>query len=34
MNNGFIDYSLFKKDDFGYRFYNVVNGMDKEFRLN
>ena len=32
MNNGFIDYSLFKKDDFGYRFYNVVNGMDKEFR--
>ena len=31
MNNGFIDYSLFKKDDFGYRF-NVVNGMDKEFR--
>lgn len=32
MNNGFIDYSLFKKDSFGYRFYNVVNGMDKEFR--
>ena len=32
MNNGFTDYSLFKKDSFGYRFYNVVNGMDKEFR--
>tara|TARA_R110000782_G_scaffold183348_1_gene273606 strand:- start:1755 stop:4370 length:2616 start_codon:yes stop_codon:yes gene_type:complete len=32
MNNGFVDYSLFKKDEFGYRFYNVINGMDKEFR--
>lgn len=32
MNNGFIDYSLFKKDKFGYRFYNIINGMDKEFR--
>jgi len=32
MNNGFINYDLFKVDNFGGRFYNIINGLDKEFR--
>ncbi len=32
MNKGWIDYSLLKRDEHGGRFYNIINGMDKEFR--